>query len=200
MGATHVLRSGLYREVHGEPVRVFRAGNLEIEAFEVDVSPADDDQDLGYVLFTNGMSDRRMQLDADAATAVADGRVKQRAELAWYVRELDASCIDSLSWLAEFPFVDATWLGWGHTVIMPEPIVPGSELVAFFLLTPILARHRSLFAELRIADDPVELLVVHLLTAEEYALKKREGANAILDLFDENDYPLLLDPARTSYV
>ena len=201
MAATSKLRSTLYREAHGKPAEIFRpAGHLAIEAFEFDFSAAEDEEDAGFVLFTNGMSDRRMQLDAEAASAVADGSVKQRAELVWYVRDLAETYIDSLFWLAEFPFIDATWLGWGHTVIMPTPIVKGSALTAFFLLTPIIGRHTQLAEKLRVAGDPVELLVVHLLTAQEYSLKKKEGANAILDLFDANHYPLVLDPDRESYV
>jgi hypothetical protein len=202
MAAAHKLRSKLYRKAHGAPAEVFEAaaGSVTIEAFELDFSPDEDDEDAGYVLLTNGMSDRRMHLDADARTAVADGRVKERAELAWYVRDLQDAYIDNLFWLTEFPFIDETWLGFGHTVIMPAPILPSSALMAFFLLGPILGLHKRLADKLRVDKDPVELLVVHLLTAEEYALKRSEGANAILDLFDANDYPLVVDPKRMSFV
>lgn len=202
MVAAHKLRSKLYRKAHGAPAQVFEAteGGVTIEAFEFDFSPDNDDEDAGYVLLTNGMSDRCMHLDEDAKTAVADARVKDRAELTWYVPELDDTYIDNLFWLTEFPFIDETWLGFGHTVIMPTPILPGSALTAFFFLVPILAPHKRLADALRVGRDPVELLVVHLLTAEEYALKRSEGANAILDLFDANDYPLVVDPKRASFV
>ena len=192
-------RSQRYRKLHGEPAQVFARDDLSIEAFAFDFSPGDD-EDPGYVLFTNGMSDRRMHVDEEAADALAAGEIKARAELAWYVRDLDESYVDSLAWLAEFPFIDHTWLGFGHTVIMPFPIVPGSELVAYLVLVPIVRAHQKLFSRLRVDGDPVELLVVHLLTRPEYDLKREKGVNAILDLFDEHSYPLVLDPERASMV
>lgn len=195
-------RSKLYRKAHGEPAHVFDVEDgVSIEAFRFNFKPncKPGDEDAGYVMFTNGMSDRRMHLDADAKQAVEDGEVKPRAELIWQVRE-PAPYLHTLRWLAEFAWIDKTWLGWGHTIPMPEPIVPGTAMTTFLFLTPIIGRHKELAAKLRINGDPVELLVVHLLTTAEYQLKKQDGVNAILDLFDVKKYPLVLDPARPSMV
>ena len=195
------VRSRLYRKVHGKPAQVFEAedGGVVIEAYAFDFSPGED-EDLGWVLFTNGMSDRCMPLDEAAAEGFARGEVKRRAELVWYVRDLDRRWVDELRWLAEYPFLDETWLGHGHTIAMPDPIVPGTVLTAFLLLGPILRPHQRIAEALSVAGDPVELLVVHLLTTQEHALKKREGVNALLDLFDARAYPLVLDPQRASLV
>lgn len=198
---SHTLRTELYRRAHGEPARVFDSvDDVRIEAYSFDFSIEDDHEDLGYVLFTNGMSDRRMQLDEPAQRAFEAGEVMPRAELAWYVRKPAPRYLAHLRWLAKFPFIDATWLGSGHTVVMPEPLFERSELTAFFVLRPILGRHTRIAEAMRIEGDPVELLVVHALTAAEYEYKRERGSNAILDLFDANDYPLVLDERRESYV
>ncbi len=194
-------RGKLYAKHHGEPGHVFpgRGGSVQLEAFGLDFSRDDDSEDLGYALLTNGMSDRPMHLDAKAEQARAEGKVKARAELLWYVRDLDDGVLHNLRWLADFPFIDKTWLGPGHTIPMPEPVFPGSALTTFFFLRPILSLHRELAAALTVEKEPVELLVVHLLTPEELAVKRQQGADAILDLFDANAYPLLFDPDRKSY-
>ncbi|HEU0029087.1 MAG TPA: suppressor of fused domain protein [Kofleriaceae bacterium] len=199
-------RSKLYAKAHGKPAHVFEPDSPDdsavcIEAFAFDFAqPSSAVTNRGFVLLTNGMSDRRMHLDAAAQLAADAGELKPRAELAWYVREPLSRYVRNLRWLAEFPFLDQTWLGWGHTLQMPEPILDGSPLTAFFFMTPVLARHQQLAEQLRIDSDPVELLVVHLLTTAEYEHKRAHGANAMLDLFDEHRYPLVLDERRASYV
>lgn len=196
-------RSALYEEAHGDaPEHVFPADaeSIQLEAFALDFSSDEDAEDLGYVVLTNGMSDRPMHLDAPARQALAKGTVRARAELAWYVRELDDDLLNNLRWLAQFPFIDTTWLGHGHTIPMPEPLFPGSQLTAFFFLKPILSFHRELADALTVDKEPVELLVVHLLTPAELALKRQKGVDAVLNLFDEKKHPLLLDPGRASYV
>ncbi|HWB76070.1 MAG TPA: suppressor of fused domain protein [Nannocystaceae bacterium] len=193
-------RSECWRDCHGAPTRVFPADEdgVAVEAYELDFSTDPNAEDRGFVLVTNGMSDRRMHLDDDAEEGVASGEVKPRAELVWYVRELDEDYVALLRWLAEFPFIDETWLGFGHTIPMPEPILPDTALTTFLFLTPIIGRHAEL--ELAVDGEPVELLVVHLLTDAEYALKREHGTDAILTLFDDHAYPLVLDPSRDSMV
>jgi len=199
--ANHTLRSGLYRAAHGEPARVFESHDdaVRIEAYAFDFSMGEG-QDLGYVLFTNGMSDRRMTLDEPAQLAFEAGEITPRAELAWYVRKPSPRYVGHLRWLAQFPFIDDTWIGSRHTVAMPEPLFERSELTAFFFLKPILKRHTRIAEAMRISGDPVELLVVHALTAPEYELKRDQGADAILDLFDAKGHALVLDERRGSYV
>lgn len=197
----HTLRTALYRRSHGEPARIFDPQDaIRIEAYAFDFSVEDDHEDLGYVLFTNGMSDRRMHLDETAQRAFDAGEVTPRAELAWYVRKPAPRYLAHLRWLAQFPFIDETCIGSGHTVVMPEPLFERSELTAFLFLRPILGRHTRIAEALRIDGDPVELLVVHTLTAAEYERKLEGGVDGILDLFDARGYPLVLDERRQSYV
>jgi hypothetical protein len=202
MAGPYELRSKLYLDAHGEPTEVFDADDSDVcvEAFEFDFSPEPDEEDIGYVLFTNGMSDRRMHLDAEAEAALESGEIKARAELVWHVPELDDRYVQILLWLAEFPFIDETWLGFGHTIPMPEPIIEGTDLTAFLFLTPIMGRHKELADRLVVDGEPVELLVVHLLTTAEYEFKKERGTPALLELFDETGYGPILDPERASLV
>ncbi|MGO8190205.1 suppressor of fused domain protein, partial [Rhizobium leguminosarum] len=66
---------------------------------------------------TDGMRDRRMTLPASHR----EKGEKPRDELMWYVREPTPEIIVNLRWLAEIPFMDANWFGFGHRVPMPTP-------------------------------------------------------------------------------
>jgi hypothetical protein len=163
------------------------------------VEECDDDaeDDEGYVLITSGMSDRLMT--APAGTEVDETLA---TELIWYVRDLNPAYFHMLRWLAKLPTIDATWFGAGHRVPMPEPPLSFCGFRTFLLLQPIIATDRDLFDGLMQQDQPIETLVVHLIADAEYALIKsdEEGLNTFLDLLDENDYPLLFDPNRVSFV
>ncbi len=60
--------------------------------------------DEGYVLLTNGMSEQRMAVPAQA-------EAKRGAELTWYVRDATPEISTTLRWLASLPFIDNTWFG-----------------------------------------------------------------------------------------
>ena len=208
MRANNVKRMKVYEAHLGEIDQLFKetghdpaAPSIDILAFERDFSTEDDEEDLGWVLITSGMSDRRMTLDAEAEReAKNDPSLRRRAELIWYVREPKAEYLSHLRWLAKFPFIDSTWLGFGHTIPLSEPIFRGSKLTTSLFLTPIIAPEQAIAEELTIHGDPVELLVVHLLTNEEHRLKQESGVDAILDLFDDHEYPLVLNERRASMV
>jgi hypothetical protein len=139
------------------------------------------------------MSELRMAVPARA-------EAKCRAELMWYVRDATPEISTTLRWLASLPFVDNTWLGFGHRVPMPEPPVPGTDFKTFLFLTPIIAPDQRIAEQLSIVGDPVEILTVNLISDREYGLIKNEGLDAFLDLLDENDHPPIFDPSRRSYV
>jgi hypothetical protein len=58
---------------------------------------------VGYVLLTNGMSNRRMNVPPDV-----DPDTPRRAELMWYVRQPTNQIVAMLCWLAKLPFLDKT--------------------------------------------------------------------------------------------
>ncbi len=203
MPSPHAARLKLYETHLGELDQMFkdpeRQGPLpavDVVAFERDFSTEEDEEDPGWVLVTSGMSDRRMTFDAEAESN--EGGLRRRAELIWYVHEPQAPHIAHLRWLAKYPFIDSTWLGFGHTVPLPEPIFERSKLTTSLLLKPIVTPEQQIAEELVVDGDAVEMLTLHLLTDDEHRLKQREGVNAILDLFDSSDYPLLLNERRGS--
>jgi Suppressor of fused protein (SUFU) len=154
-----------------------------VHAFGRDFVPdCEEGSDEGYVLLTNGMSDRRMAVPDQAEAEV-------RAELMWYVREATPEISTTLRWLASVPFIDNTWFGFGHRVPMPAPPVPGTDFKTFLFLTPIITPDQRIAEALSIAGDPVEILTANLISDREYELIKNEGLDGFLDLLDENDYP-----------
>ncbi len=208
MRANNIKRMKVYEAHLGEIDQLFKDTDLDevvpkidILAFERDFSTDDDEEDLGWVLITSGMSDLRMTLDAEAEDqAKGDTSLRRRAELVWYVLEPKPKYLAHLRWLAKFPFIDSTWLGCCHTISIPDPIFANSKLTTSLLLTPIIAPEQEIAETLTIDDDPVELLVVHLLTNDEHRLKQESGVDAILDLFDDSEYPLDLNERRASLV
>jgi hypothetical protein len=194
---SHALRLAIYERELGEREHTFLdpgANRIDVHAFGRDFVPdCEEGSDEGYVLLTNGMSERRMAIPVQA-------EAKHRAELMWYVREATPETSATLRWLASLPFIDDTWFGFGHRVPMPEPPVPGTDFKTFLFLTPIIAPDQRIAEALSVAGDPVEILTVNLISDREYELIKNKGLDGFLDLIDENDYPTIFDPSRKSYV
>lgn len=144
-------------------------------------------------MVTSGMSDRPM--------AVPPGTSEfSRAELIWYTRSSSRQYAVMLCWLAEFPFIDSTWIGHGHTVRWYEPLFEGSALHHYWIIPPLVRQHRGMAEKVRIGGDPVHLWWVVPITQAELDLKIREGSEALLDVFDRCRHPLVLDESRKSYV
>ncbi|MFW2227464.1 suppressor of fused domain protein [Rhizobium sp. CRRU65] len=109
----NAFRRTVYENELEEPEYSFaddRSDGIDIHAFGRDFASVGTDE--GYMLLTNGMSDRRMTLPASHR----EKSEKPRAELMWYVHEPTPEIIVNLRWLAERPFRDATWFGFGHRV------------------------------------------------------------------------------------
>ncbi|MER9756358.1 suppressor of fused domain protein [Mesorhizobium sp. M0166] len=195
--SNHTYRRSIYIEELGEPDHVFPGNGpeaIEVLAFGRDFSLIDPAGD-GFVCLTNGMSDRRMTVPSNAGEDA-----KRRAELMWYVRKPEPNIIKNLRWLAEYPFIDDTWLGFGHRIPMSWPPVPRSEFRTFLFLTPIIAPDQRIADALNIENDEVAILSVHLISGIEYDFIKTAGLDAFLDVLDEHDYPPIFNPERKSYV
>ena len=194
---SHLQRLAIYERELGEREYTFSDASdrrIDVHAFGRDFVPdCEEGSDEAYVLLTNGMSEQRMAVPAQA-------EAKPRAELMWYIRDATSEISTTLRWLASVPFIDNTWFGFGHRVPMPAPPLPGTDFKTFLFLTPIITPDQRIAEALSVAGDPVEILTVHLISDREYALIKNEGLDAFLDLLDENDYPPIFDPARRSYV
>ena len=170
------------------PIDIYAFGRNFVE--ECDEEAGNDE---GYVLITSGMSDHLMQIPEnieDESSAI---------ELIWYVRDLNSEYFKNLRWLAKLPRLDGTWLGMGHTVPMPSPPLSFCNFRSFLFLPPIISTDRNVFQELLLNGEPIDTLVVHLISQEEYeVVKTDEGLDRFLDLLDDNDYPYIFDPKRKS--
>lgn len=153
----------------------------------------------GWLLLTKGMSTRAMALD-DEALANTNDLPARRIELAWYAPEPSPEAIINLRWLAQLPFIDETWLGYGHCVHMPEPPMPGSAFKTVLLLPPVIASHANALADLAIDGDEIQIFCVHLISGDEVAYLQTAGLEAFLNLMDRKNYPLFFDPKRVSMV
>jgi Suppressor of fused protein (SUFU) len=190
----------------GEPNHVLRDDDknfpVDIYAFGRDFGDCDDDDDHdeGYVLVTNGMSDKLMH--RPVVSSASDLEEESLAvELIWYVREVTADYIHYLRWLAKLPQIDETWFGSGHTVPMPEAPLDGCAFKTFFFMSPIIETDKYLLSEFQHGEHDVEMLTVNLISDAEYALvKTNNGLNQFFDLLDEKNYPTIHDPERASFV
>jgi hypothetical protein len=150
-----------------------------------------------------GMSDVAMQNDDE---------LPLRRELIFYA-PTGGNFAVPLRAIASYPFENETYLEHGHsiqtfgTLFLPggaeallaeEP--PPIELPHLVLLSPLLRQHRRLSEELEIEGCAVELLWVVPISAAEHALKRKQGTNALLDLFEQRRHPWLFDPTRQSYL
>lgn len=201
VGGHYQKRLAIYEHELGKAEHSFADSEehrIDIHAFGRDFVPdCEEGSDEGYVLLTNGMSELRMPLPHDGRT----DEIKPRAELMWYVREPTPAICANLTWLARLPFMDETWFGFGHRVLMPEPPVAGTDFRTFLFLTPIFGPDKSIAEALAIAGDAVEILTINLISEPELDLIKTTGGlDTFLDLLDENDYPPIFDPSRKSFV
>ncbi|MBR0824310.1 suppressor of fused domain protein [Bradyrhizobium manausense] len=191
-------RLAIYEQELGEPEHSFAdTGELRIDihAYGRDFVPdCEEGSDEGYVLLTNGMSERRMP-----PTDRAD-KIKSRAELMWYVRDPTQEICTNLRWLARLPFIDSKSFAFGDRVPLPTPPLIGSEFRTFLFLTPIIGPDQRTAEALTIGGDEVEILTVNLISDRELDFIKTHGLDDFLDLLDENDYPPIFDPKRKSYV
>jgi hypothetical protein len=147
-----------------------------------------------WTVVTCGMSTQRLNVPADAVDAAV------RAELISYVPSIEREFTWWLAWLAEFPFIDQTWIGSGHTISSNAPLFPHSELRHFLFLPPLVRAHRDMGARVRVAGDRVDLWWVVPITDAEREFKLKHGIDALLDVFQAQHLPLVLNPGRRSLV
>lgn len=148
-------------------------------------------------LATFGMS--LMPMIMDHRAEVFDTR---RTGVIAYVNKDEISLDDIANWMrwaGVFPFVQEppTCLGMGHTIRMGN-LFDHSSLTTLFMLKPIVnVDQKPIFV---VENEEVSFLWLTFLTDAEYSMKKEQGVNSILDLFETHNHPLTLDRSRKSYV
>lgn len=152
---------------------------------------------------TSGMS--------DVALIDEDGDALRR-ELVFYAPPGGDYTV-GLRAIASYPFENDTYLDHGHSIqSFGALFVPGGaeallaenasslELPHLVLLSPLLRRHRQIGEMLEIDGQPLALLWVVPISAAEHALKRQQGTNGLLDLFERVKHPWLFNPKRRSYL
>ncbi len=100
--------------------------------------------------------------------------------------------------LARLPHEYNTWLGYGHTVPngdAPQPFAPNTKLCCSLLLLPVLVPDD--FLELTLSDDKtIRFYSLVPLYEEEVDFKLKQGADALVERFEEAEVSELLDIKR----
>jgi len=150
-----------------------------------------------YTLVTGGLSDLPMWVPHEVGSEGA------RAELVLYADEPKDEYLELLRRLAHMPHDLKTWFGYWHTVAVtgePGPLFPESQLTSLLLMPSVVTGDHALRDELVLDGDPVNLLWVVPITAAETEYKLARGSDALVDLFDRQRLPFLLDERRQSVV
>lgn len=150
-----------------------------------------------YTLLSWGMSDIPMNIPEDVDEKIS------RAEVVLYVNEPNEKNIDVVRFLARYPHKNNTWLAYGHTIPNgnpPEPIFKDSILDTVFFTWSVITSDRSFPAEIKkIYGKEVQLLHIKPISTSECNLMLEKGADALFDLFDQNQDPFILNEQRSSY-
>ena len=102
-----------------------------------------------------------------------------------------------LKTLARFPHEQDTWLGFGHTMgngQPPEPYAPNTALSCVMLLPSVAMAPES--HRLQTPSRTINFFALYPLYEAELDLKRREGSDALLDLFNKRGVSAVLNPHR----
>lgn len=197
-------RDSLYTQLFGSAPERFAddEGTPPIEVRRYRSGPSGDTPELD-VWVTSGMS--------DVALVDEDGDSLRR-ELIFYAPSGGDYTV-GLRAIASYPFENETYLDHGHSIqsfgalFMPggaEALLADDasqiELPHLVLLSPLLRSHRQIGESFAIEGQPLELLWVVPISAAEHALKRQQGTNGLLDLFERVRHPWLFNPNRRSYL
>lgn len=197
-GVDAEARAAVFNNLFGEPAEV--APDVEdyfgvAPRIEVAIHPPGHGERDFYTLVTRGMSDVPMVVPEDV------GQERRRAEIIAYVDQPGPSLIRLLRTIARLPHENEAWLGHGHTVPNGDPpasLFPGSALDTVLILDPIVAPERHTSQNVEVGGDPLNLLWLFPLTADEARLKVESGLNELLAVFNQKQISFVLDPQRPS--
>lgn len=190
------LREKVYADFFGETDSVFHELLPLIPHIDVYRFPPSKDRDF-FTFVTGGMSDLPMNAPPKL------GAEYRRAELVFYADKYGEDFPELLRRMAHFAHDNNTWLHWGHTMPNgqpPEPFFGTENLDTLFFMPTIIEPDSTLSESLQIESDPVNLIWCVPITSAECRLKLDEGTNALYDLFNEHDHPVVFSGQRASYV
>ncbi len=184
-----------------EPDFVCHQSDQEIPHIDIfRFPPTDGDSPLGAlnVYMSGGMADVSMPVPDEYENVPAN------IELTAYSEEvimnnsgkMDFICM-ILHWLAHYPLKEGTFFASSQTFNIGSPIIPGSEMTAYyFARTPIVS------ADALFAFTPNATGFIHLIpiSESERALAVEQGSEELLKLFEEHSLQPLFDLKRKSLI
>lgn len=188
---------GEYQEVFHEIV------SPDIHLDVIIIPPTESDN--YYKLITMGMGAYKMNVPSELREYNLE-----RAELVLYLpptwdikssKEEDYWPIRQLKALARLPIQCDTWLGYGHTVSSDEennPYAEGTEFCSMMLLTALNQYYEKLDFSLK-TKGKINFYQLFPLYKEELDYKMATDANALLDLFDDEDIMPIINTKRKNY-
>lgn len=105
--------------------------------------------------------------------------------------------VQLLRYLAHFPDVYQTWLGFGHTIPNDDPPIPFANdtlLCGSIILSSCYMPEE--FQTLSLGGKTIQFFSVVPLYQEEMELKVKQGSDELLSLFDQNNINDLVIPDR----
>jgi hypothetical protein len=188
-------RERCYEQVFGVPDFVYHETIPFVPHVDVYRFPPSDRRSF-FTFLTGGMSDLPMNSPEELGPGF------RRVELVFYASEERPDYPELLRRLAHFPHDNRTWIHWGHTMPNGTPPVPilGTVLDCFLFMPSILQPDSGLGERLAWRDEPVQLVWCVPITTAECNLKLEQGADALYDLFDQRNHPLVFTGSRESYV
>jgi hypothetical protein len=191
-------RVAAFRQLWGDPATVIREDEPQVPRIDIVVYGPRMDHNGIYqahsTLVTAGMSDLPLTFPPNSNPPF------QRAELVMYVTEPNQEHFALLQFLAHYPHDARRYYVYGHTVPNAEPFFTDSQLSVALLLQSIVRWDAQLPERLRIEGQPVELLWVQPITAQECEFKRQHGIDALLGVFGQHHLPHTLDERRVSLV
>ena len=180
-----------------------KVGHILHEVFSPDIhidiceiEPTADDNSLRLV--TMGMGAHKMSVPDELKNDGID-----RAELAitlpagWDIKKYDWP-VRLIKVLARMPVSEDTWLGWGHTIDIPQDFFDNAEFSGVILFNPPREKQHG---ACKLPDgSTVNFYQVIPIYSNELDLKINEGAQELLDRLIRNSYADIeaVDVKRTS--
>jgi len=117
-----------------------------------------------------------------------------QTEKPWYV--------EALFFFAHFPFKYKTWFAFFHTIPNgdpPAPVVDGSCLTTAFFL-PAIFEPKEFTQDFNLGNEKVNFMWLTYLTDKETEFKLKYGYDKLVEKFNQDNFPQVFNPRRTSIV
>ncbi len=200
-------RENLYRKWFGNSEGILVWHEILPVIPHVDIHVFPPSKELGrdyFTLITSGMSDEKMLLPKDIDEQYA------RAEIIFYIENDESNLnqtekpwyVQSMSFLAHFPFDYKTWLAVSHTIPNgdpPSPVINSSTLTTAFFV-PAIFEAKEFIQEFKLGTEKVNILWLTYLNNKETEFVLKYGYDKFMEKLNPNNFPQVFSPYRQSVI